>query len=165
MKIYKFRRYNKKYPIIFEEERKELQTIIPDAKIEHIGSTSVKGLGGKGVIDIIVGIKKGNMENTKQKLINQGYEHEKSGSKKDRLFFTKEKGIWKKRRFHIHLTKYNSTIWHQALKFKNHIIENKKTQKEYAKLKKHAIKLCKGNGKIYRECKNDYIQNILKNLR
>lgn len=162
MKIYKFRKYNKKFPIIFEREKNSLGKIIPNAKIEHIGSTSVKGLGGKGVIDMIIGIEKGNLKKIKNRLIKNKYEYIKSRSKKNRLFFVKEKGFLKKRRFHVHLAAYNGLIWNQALKFKNHLMKNKKNQKEYARLKKHAIKVCNGNGKIYRECKNDFIKSILK---
>ncbi len=43
---------------IFEKERKILEKILDDASIhiEHIGSTSIRGLTAKPVIDILVGV-------------------------------------------------------------------------------------------------------------
>jgi GrpB-like predicted nucleotidyltransferase (UPF0157 family) len=42
----------------FEEERSILKAIMKDKAIaiKHIGSTSVKGLGAKEIIDIMVGV-------------------------------------------------------------------------------------------------------------
>ena len=39
-----------------DECSKELKKIFPRVKIEHVGSTSIPGLGGKGIIDIAIKI-------------------------------------------------------------------------------------------------------------
>jgi GrpB-like predicted nucleotidyltransferase (UPF0157 family) len=166
MKIYKFRKYKKKYPKLFQKEKKILLKILPTStRIEHIGSTSVPNLGGKGIIDIIIGVKKDKITNSAKLLIKNNYEFKDSGSSKDRLFFTKIYGIMKKRRVHLHLTDYNGKIWKQALKFKNHLLKNKKIREDYIKIKKHACKLCKQDSKIYRTHKNKFIKDILKKRR
>jgi GrpB-like predicted nucleotidyltransferase (UPF0157 family) len=162
MKIYKFRKYKKKYPKLFRKEKIELLKILPDAKIEHIGSTSIPNLGGKGIIDIIIGTKKDDLINSAKLLIKNRYEFKDEGSKNDRLFFIKTYGMIKKRRVHIHLTEYNSNIWKQALSFKNHLLKNKKTREEYIKVKIQACKICKGDSKLYRAHKNHFIKQVLK---
>ena len=50
--------YHPRWPIIYEEEKKQIEKKIGHkiVKIEHIGSTSVHGLGGKPIIDIITGV-------------------------------------------------------------------------------------------------------------
>lgn len=165
MKIYKFRKYKRKFPKLFKKEKAALLRILPkNTKIEHIGSTSVPGLGGKGIIDIIIGVKKNEILNSAKLLIKNMYYFKDENSKEDRLFFIKEYGLIKKRRVHIHLTAYNSKIWKQALKFKNHLIKNKKTREEYIKIKKQACKLCKQEGKIYRAHKNKFIKKVLRKI-
>ena len=162
MKIYKYRKYKSKFPKLFQKEKSYLLKILPEnTKIEHIGSTSIPGLGGKGIIDLIIGVKKNELTDCARLLIKNMYYFKDENSKKDRLFFMREYGHFKKRRVHIHLTSYNSRIWKQALKFKNHLIKNKKTREEYIKIKKQACKLCKENSKIYRAHKNKFIKDVL----
>lgn len=162
MKIYKFRKYKKKYPRLFQKEKIELLKILPESYIEHIGSTSIPGLGGKGIIDILIGVKKNELINSAKLLIKNMYYFKDEGSKNDRLFFIKTYGIIKKRRVHIHLTEYNSQIWKQALKFKNHLKNNKKIREEYIKVKKQACKICKGDSNLYRAHKNKFIKEVLR---
>jgi len=163
MKIYKYRKYKRKFPKLFVKEKSQLLKILPKyTKIEHIGSTSIPNLGGKGIIDIIIGVKKEDIINTAKLLIKKMYYYKEENSKEDRLFFIKEYGLIKKRRVHIHLTSYNSRIWKQALRFKKHLLKNKKIREDYIKIKKHACKICKGNSKIYRAHKNKFIKGVLK---
>ncbi|MBO1514574.1 GrpB family protein [Metabacillus bambusae] len=58
--------YNPKWPVDFEEEKKELTGIIGDLEplIEHIGSTSIRGLSAKPIIDIMIGIKEESLLDT-----------------------------------------------------------------------------------------------------
>ena len=70
-KKYKFREYNEKYPMLFKKEKSKLKKIFPkNAVIEHIGSTAIPNLGGKGVIDLYVTVKNKEIKNTKKKLIS-----------------------------------------------------------------------------------------------
>ncbi len=65
MKKYVFRQYDKEYPEFFQTEKKRLRAVLPSgALFEHIGSTSVPGLGGKGFIDILIGIPREKIKST-----------------------------------------------------------------------------------------------------
>jgi len=68
--------YNPKWPQEFETIRAALQNILgPRAiRIDHIGSTSVPGLGAKDVIDIQVTVQELSPKII-QKVVNAGYEH------------------------------------------------------------------------------------------
>ena len=68
--------YIPEWPKEFEVIRAELQDILgPRAKhIDHIGSTSVPGLGAKDVIDIQITVEELSPKII-QKMINAGYEH------------------------------------------------------------------------------------------
>jgi len=159
---YIFRGHGKNFSNLYKRERVKLRKIlIKDAKIEHIGSTAVPGLGGKGIIDIIISVNKKNIGKTKNKLKERGYEFKPEAGDKERLFFEKDyqyKG--KTRRVHLHLTPHNSLVWREFIAVRDCLIENKRYAKEYAKIKKKAVKICKGKGKIYRKYKKDFLEKI-----
>ena len=75
MSKYVFKLYENKFPEIFEKEKDRLSKYLTgDYKIEHIGSTAVPGLGGKGIIDIYIVSPTDNQENIKEGLLRAGYE-------------------------------------------------------------------------------------------
>lgn len=84
MKKYKFRKYNPDFPKLFNLEKVRLSKILEKSKIEHIGSSAVKGLGGKGIIDIAIAVSKKSLVKTKHLLQKVGYIFKENGGlKKD----------------------------------------------------------------------------------
>src|SRR3989344_2814880 len=65
---YKFEKYNPIYKILFQKEKAKLIKIFPKSQIEHVGSTSVPDLGGKGIIDIAISAPKNQINNSIKKL-------------------------------------------------------------------------------------------------
>ena len=49
--------YYQKFAKGFEKKKQEIVVIAQDIEVHHIGSTAVRGLGGKGIIDIMIGVK------------------------------------------------------------------------------------------------------------
>lgn len=162
MEKYVFREYNKKFPELFKREKYKLKKILPKAKIEHIGSTSVKSLGGKGIIDIIVGVSKNKISSTKNKLIKNKYNFKPKAGDKDRLFFERDYKYKNIRRVHLQLTYLNSKTWKNAIKIRNKLKENKEISKQYEKTKKQAIKIAEGDGRKYRKNKGKFLKSLLK---
>lgn len=160
---YKFKKYNRNYSKIFEKERISLSEI-PQIKIEHIGSTAVNSLGGKGIIDIMVGTKKEFMKKISNEIQKKWYIL--INQETNRWFFEKDirnnKFI---RRIHIQLTPYKSIIWKNAIDFRDYLIKNKKAREEYAKIKKTASQLANGSGFAYRRHKNSFITKTLNKIK
>ncbi|MDD5192344.1 MAG: GrpB family protein [Candidatus Nanoarchaeia archaeon] len=161
MKKYKFDKYDKKYPYLFEKEKYKLKNLLASSKIEHIGSTAIPSLGGKGIIDILISVPKKELKKVKNKLINKGYIFKESGGDSERLFFEKDYGIFRKRRIHIQLTFNNSNIWKKSIKFRNVLVKDKKLREEYSLIKETAVKLGKER-KEYRDFKKEFIENVLR---
>ena len=67
-------KYNPKWAEEFESIKLSLQEILGDLalRIDHIGSTSVPGLGAKDIIDIQITVKELD-DQIKQSLINADY--------------------------------------------------------------------------------------------
>ncbi|MBT4871008.1 MAG: GrpB family protein [Candidatus Diapherotrites archaeon] len=155
---YAYHDYSKNYKLLFKEEKKNLKTFLKGVKIEHVGSTAIPGMGGKKVIDIIVGVKK-KFGNEKELLKMNGYEFEESGGTAQRLFFKK---IIAEQLYHLHLVVYDELDWLQTTAFRDYLIENPSQIKEYEKVKKEAVKVAKGSGEMYRNHKKNYLDKVTK---
>jgi GrpB-like predicted nucleotidyltransferase (UPF0157 family) len=54
-------RYDPEWPRLFESIRTRLRSVLPTARIEHIGSTAVPGCEAKPIIDVSVGLAPGSV--------------------------------------------------------------------------------------------------------
>lgn len=170
---YIFRPYNPDFPRLFGIEKERLQGILGGGvEIEHIGSTAVPELGGKGVIDISVATAKDKWIATSEELKTLGYEYKKKdeGTESQRLFFManlpdSELGT---RIYHIHLTYPGSTELKREIGFRDYLRTHPEAVKEYADIKRLAAEEAqKLNTKdemrdVYAKIKADFIQKILK---
>lgn len=86
----KFYPYSEEFKEIFGKTRERILDVMPEAEVHHIGSTAVKGLGGKGIVDVLVAIDDWEKkEKAKKALMNLGYTHvhpEENG----RIFISRE---------------------------------------------------------------------------
>ncbi|MGM5488821.1 MAG: GrpB family protein [Nanobdellota archaeon] len=154
---YIYTEYDASYPELFKKEKENLQARLPDIPIEHVGSTAIPGLGGKGIIDIMIGSP--DFQSVKQRLIDAGYEFREQASHPERLFFRKDYG---KQRFHIHLTPKDSQDWNEIIVFRDRVRKNKALRDEYARLKQAAVKDARGDGERYRKYKHQFIQDVIR---
>ena len=156
--------YNPIWQELFEQERKSLTGIFNgvDFKIEHIGSTSIVGLGAKPVIDLMVGLSDFSIANHLVEDIEKlGYQYisEYEITMPYRRFFIKEND--EKRTHHIHMVKLNSDFWIKHLAFRNHLRENIQTKEEYYQLKKKLASLKWKSGDDYANAKSEFINRVL----
>ena len=136
--------------------------------IEHVGSTAVFGLGGKGIIDLAIAANKKDIDKISQCLqMDLGYIFRESGSAFERWFFRidlpdVEEGI---RRYHLHLTFPESHEWETLLLFRDYLRSHPEDVAKYAELKKSLVSLVKGDGVEYRKEKNPFFEDILYRAR
>ena len=157
--------YNPKWTLEFEKESKLLLNLIKEqgCKIEHIGSTSIKGLGAKPVIDIMIGLRDFNTaDNYISAITRQGYTYvsEFENEMPYRRFFTKE--INNKRTHHIHMVELETEFWNRHLKFRNHLRLNHNDRNKYMDLKMNLSKREWTDGNEYAAAKSEFIRNIEK---
>lgn len=172
---YIFRSYNAIFPELFSREKRRIQKILRKRiPIEHIGSTAVPGLGGKGVIDISITEQKSNWSTIKEKLEKAGYEYKKKEPEreKERLFFManlpdKELGT---RIYHIHLTYPESLEFKKEIGFRDYLRKHPEDLKKYANIKKLAaenaqkFKTKDEMRDAYAATKNKFIEETLKKI-
>ena len=158
--------YSKKSPALYKKEEKNIKGTFQDLgdyKIYHIGSTSVRGLGGKGIIDIMIAIKDwARKADYIKRLKRIGFKHIHP-EEKGRFFLSRIRKT-KKGDTHIHLVKSGSSELKQHLKFRNLLRRNKKEAKKYWQIKTTLHKKTKGERKDFGKLKERYIKKVLRKL-
>ena len=155
--------YDPHFVDIFRRELDKISSIIDfDCRIEHIGSTSIPGMVGKGVIDIMVAFNsKDELSNGVNLLKNYYYLSEDNSGRNGRIFMRSSKNESTAGDIHLHLlTKDNPDLFNVLL-FRNFLINNPDDQKAYAELKYMLKQKVGDDRKKYTELKNDFIKNII----
>lgn len=163
-KKYKFRKYNPVYPKLFLNEKKSLLKIFPKhVKLEHVGSTSIPGLGGKGIIDIAIRTPKNKIIEFTKKLGKLGYKQTIShqDTRSSRFFQRIIRGNGKERRIHVHLV-LNQSYFNTFTAVRDYLKTHPEETEKYAELKRRAVKFAKGDGKKYRAYKNKFLEKLTK---
>lgn len=160
---YVFKDYHNRFPELFQNEKRRIATCtnIP-LIIEHIGSTAIPGLGGKGIIDIAIAVDKADLETVAKQLQSIGYAFRPTFSTPDRYYFINflADPIDKSRRYHIHLTYPENVEWKDFLGFRDYLINHPKALQEYAKIKRKAVLKADQDGEKYRKLKEPIFKKI-----
>ena len=157
------------YPEAFKAEKTRLSKSINGVSfaIEHFGSTAVPNLGGKNILDILIGLKNGlknrNRQEMKSRLEGLGYDFIPDAGSPRRFFFIRDihfKG--KPIRIHLHLVKFSGTEWNQKIAFRDYLRKHKELVSEYEKVKKDAVKMANGDKTIYLKVKSGFINRVTR---
>ncbi len=146
---------------LFAEEAARIRETIGEviASIEHIGSTSVRGIAAKPIIDIAVGVEKlADGERCVRPLENIGYEYRGEHGIMGRFYFVRGEP----RTHHLHLVEISSDFWRSHLMFRDYLRENQTIAGEYENLKKELAKRHDENREAYTNGKAAFIANVLK---
>lgn len=164
MKKYEFKIYNPNYPATYESEKQRLsQFLAGNYQIEHIGSTSVPNLGGKGIIDIMIGVSKERMEEISQQAQKAGYIFRPLASTPDRLFLRTEypEDFERNAAYHIHITYPESDEWKKPIAFRDYLRTHPEDVKKYSEIKQKAAREANEDKNVYMKIKESVINEIL----
>lgn len=164
MEKLKILKYRPQFQKDFQKEKAKIQKLLPKVEIQHIGSTAVSGLGGKGVIDILIGIDSWKeLDLILEKLKNLGFVH--IHPKENGRVFLSPGGFTGLGDSHIHIVKKDGKEYRNLLAFRNYLKKDKKEAEKYFNLKLEWLKKFKGHRAKYTAAKEVYVQNILKKTR
>ena len=150
----------------YEEERLQLLSFLPEhqiVRLSHIGSTSVKTIWAKPIVDILLEIpKETDMTVMKDLLLQNGYllMSESQG----RMSFNKGYTLsgFAERVFHLHL-RYEGD--HDELYFRDYLQEHPTVAKDYEQLKLSLWKQYEHNRDAYTDSKTDFIKKYTKEAK
>ena len=160
--------YDPEWLQTFEQERSRLEETFAstNAVIEHIGSTSVPGLGAKPVIDIMVGVAALTEAEVRiERLRAEGYEYVPAYEAQlpQRRYFRKP--LAEPRTHHLHCVVLGSSFWHDQLVFRDYLRAHPEAAHAYEALKRNLAFLHAANREAYSEGKSEFITRILTHAR
>ncbi|UOQ44879.1 GrpB family protein [Halobacillus salinarum] len=139
--------------------------------IEHIGSTSIKGLSAKPILDIDLVISETNLfPQVCTKLRNLGYYHEGDLGIEGREVFGRENlhvpkdgshSIWMDH--HLYVCTEDSKELKRHLAFRNYLRQNTEAAYAYEELKKRLVRNSKDRA-TYTSGKSKFVETILKEI-
>lgn len=155
--------YDPAWPASYEEERRRLARVFPDAAIEHVGSTAVLGLGGKPILDIMVGVLDlREVEERIRAVEGLGYRYvpEYEASLPGRRYFRKPRA--RPSTHHLHCVSRESAFWERHLRFRDHLRSNPGDARRYEALKRRLAAVHGSDRVGYTEAKGRFIEEVLR---
>ena len=138
----------------FAEEAVKLKSLLPQGTIvSHIGSTAVKGIWAKPIVDILVEVS-GNLPDVSTIIQNNGWI--KMSESKNRISFNKgytEKGFAEKV-YHLHLRNLGDN---DEVYFRDYLNTHPEIAKEYETLKLGLWKKFEHDRDGYTEAKSEFV--------
>ncbi len=159
--------YNEKWPILFNREMAHLKNLFGiELRIEHIGSTAVKGLSAKPTIDILMELP---VALSKTDIIKKMEENSYIFMKEqtEHLMFVKgytSTGLAEES-FHVHMGPLSlSWLWDRIF-FRDYLIENPEEAGNYEKLKMNLALKYENDREAYTDGKGEYIKMVTERAK
>lgn len=129
-------------------------------RIDHVGSTAIKGLDAKPIIDIQISMN--NFDDTasyKMKMESLGYQLREENPDKTKKYFREIPG---NRRTHIHVRRAGSFSEQMTLLFRDYLREHPKDCQAYAAEKHRLMELFRNERPKYVEGKGSIVWRIIQ---
>lgn len=154
--------YDLAWETAFTQEKTVFEEILQKAGltavISHVGSTSIKGMKAKPIVDIAVGFK--NTEEQKEgfrALRDTGLQYISAVKLPGLYLLAKGDPV----KFHYHVVVRNTFAWNRLLHFRNYLRKNKNLVQEYEALKLGLADEYAEYRVLYARGKEDYVNAVL----
>lgn len=161
--IVELENFNENWFKEYEKERNFLEEKLKGIALEihHVGSTSIKGLMAKPVIDILVVIPDlNNILEIENILAGYGYSNRGHQGVEDRYFFAK--GPEEARTHYIHFVENNSNTYYNLVYFKRYLIDHPEYITKYCDLKNELAEKYASDRSKYTAGKSEFITEVIK---
>lgn len=154
--------YDSSWSARFEKEKIVLLGAISKwciGGIHHVGSTAVRGLEAKPVIDILAGVR--NLEESRacfEPLARLDYLYAPYRSEEMHWFCKPHPS---RRTHHLHLVPTNSKRFRDELAFRDRLRQDPEIAEEYLALKRGLARRFTNDREAYTEAKLDFIRRVL----
>jgi GrpB-like predicted nucleotidyltransferase (UPF0157 family) len=164
-KVVDLRPWDARGPAAANTVMRLLQTALPGIAIEHVGSTSVPGCEGKGILDLMLLIPAGHLNEVREIVDGMGFQHQSGGKQHpdDRPMregsFTFDGSVF---RLHVHLVPEDSAEVDRLRKFRDRLIANPELVALYVEQKRRLIDAQISDRSTYTQGKKAFIESVLK---
>ena len=149
----------------FKSEKQRLLSFLSDTIIiEYVGSSAV-GIGGKNIIDILIGVSgRDEMLRVRDILKANGY-FEGHDSHDDRIFFASNENETGYGDFHIHICPTTSNSYKDFILLRDFLISNPEKSKEYYNKKIEFANKAGFDRQKYKTLKSQYLTKLLSEIK
>ncbi|MFU2018857.1 GrpB family protein [Peribacillus butanolivorans] len=145
-------------------EKERIQEVIGQniLAVHHIGSTAIKHLSAKPIIDIAIEVK-GFQDGEKcvKALEILGYSYKGTNVLPDRYYFNKGEP----RTHQIHMYQSGNKYLLEQLDFRDYLRNNETARIQYKKLKQELSTVNKNNKHKYADDKTNFVKSILESIK
>ena len=142
-----------------------LQTALPGIVIEHVGSTSVPGCDGKGILDLMVLIPVGHLNEVCAVVDCMGFQHQSGGIKHPDHRPMREGSLTfdgSVFRIHVHLVPEGSADAEMLRNFRDRLTANPELVALYVEQKRRLVDAQISDRSTYTQGKKAFIESVLK---
>lgn len=130
--------------------------------IQHIGSTAIKGIQAKPIIDLAVGVR--SMEGLPlEALESAGFQERHNRFSSNLLYVLETEDMV--RTHQVHILIYDSLQWHNYVDFRDYMNAFPEKAAEYEALKQRLALECDNVQTAYTDGKHDYMEKTLAEAR
>jgi GrpB-like predicted nucleotidyltransferase (UPF0157 family) len=134
-----YREWDPQSPTVARAVGDLIEAAMPESVVEHVGSTAVPGLGGKGVLDLALIYPPGQIASARDALHSLGFQRQTT-----RDPFPEERPMrvgsiqWNGSRYrlHVHVISADSAEVHDLLTFRDSLRADAERRDAYAQLKR-----------------------------
>ena len=145
----------------FEKEKSSLAKLLPDAAIHHIGSTSVRGLAAKPIIDIMIEVPKlTKIDEQAEEFSQLDFVGKGEYGIPNRRYFYKGEG--NERAVHLHIFPYGIDHVIRHLAFRDYLRQHDTEAHRYGELKSSLAKRFPHDMEGYINGKDQFVKDLEK---
>ena len=163
----KIQPYSADYPRKFNEYQKLILQQLEgyEVDVHHVGSTAVEGLGGKGFIDILIGLPNWDKEEKIiAKLKDLGFTHIHP-KENERIFMSKPPENIENYDAHLHLALIGSKPYREIIYFRDYLRDNPQKAQKYFDLKLELLESTGADREKYTQRKAEFIEQICEQIK
>ena len=159
-----FEEYDTDYPRAFARLEAAIRAVLPDVRVEHVGSTAVPGLGGRPVLDVVILSRPDQQEHMRAALCTIGftdfrYAHvQPMLSGKIRLEGGREYPVL------LYLLPEDHSYVRGWISWRQYMREHPEEVARYAEVKRAAIGSGHTDPRSYQQAKTPYLEELAQRL-
>jgi len=159
--------YDSEAPRIFENIKRFLLSVIPlEVEVEHVGSTAIPGLAGKGIIDVLIITRQERVWEVVKLLESRGFRYNPEGGAPPERLFVSGPYRYKGKDLHIHLhITFGSKENQDMLLFRDYLRRHPEEAERYYELKRQWDREAGSDNDKYGELKTPYVNEVLEKAR
>ena len=154
--------HDPQWEVIAEQTIEQLKRLLQGVAIDiqHIGSTAIRSIAAKPIIDIVVGVSEfDQILNMNQELETHGFFFRGQDVPDQYLYVC---GDTDSRTHHIHVVIYDSIYWNNYINMRDYLNSHEEDARAYSELKEHLAKEYPEDRITYTEKKSALIDEILR---